>query len=112
MTNAHRIAPPERTYSGHLDMVAEQYLMERDEARSELREARAELRWACDGNRAAVEVIRKLMLDRDRYRKINVKLRDELRRLRDEVTHQQNLTTNPEPPDGARDNDTRPSLPC
>ena len=65
------------------ELAIECYAQRELELEARIDELERELRWACDGNRAAVAMIRDLTLSLDRSREINRRLRTELAKLRD-----------------------------
>jgi len=86
------ISDPELTYRDHRDLVIETYRLDLENERTEHARARAELSWSREANRAAVELIRKLILQGERGREINRRLRIELKQLRDALLDQNSET--------------------
>jgi hypothetical protein len=96
----------DRTYHGHLDMVADQYFADLQNEREAHDETRRILRWACDFIRAAVEMLVQADLMADWHRKNLEAIQEQNDLLTDQLGDylraEQDVVSSSE----------RPSLPC
>ena len=82
MLDTQDSTPPERTYRNHLDIVAEHYRIERDEALVERDETRADRDAYRDLSKAAIEKIAEMTQENKRLRLRLRQVLDELHILR------------------------------